>query len=157
MSLDARAATGRTAAGFTLLELLVVLAILASAVIIAIPLAGPRHSSSLLRSAALEVAAALRASRASAIRSNVEKTFIFDAVARQYWLEGVESRQKVPDQLAADLVIPSVEQIGSAVGRFRFYPDGSSSGGQIILGLGGTTEVVVVDWLTGNAQIKGDQ
>ncbi|HZA01422.1 MAG TPA: type II secretion system protein GspH, partial [Hyphomicrobiaceae bacterium] len=59
--------------------------------------------------------------------------------------------------LAADLVIPSVEQIGSAVGRFRFYPDGSSSGGQIILGLGGTTEVVVVDWLTGNAQIKGDQ
>ena len=147
----------RPTAGFALLELLVVLGILAMAAIIAIPLGGQRHSTSLLRSAALELAAALRASRASAIRSNVEKTFIFDAAARQYWAEGAGSRQQVPDQLVTELHIPAVEQIGSAAGRFRFYPDGSSSGGQITLRRGGTTAVVAVDWLTGNAQIKGDQ
>jgi general secretion pathway protein H len=157
MSLNGCASGPRSTAGFTLLELLVVLGILAIAASIAIPLGGQRHSNSLLRSAALELAAALRAGRASAIRSNVEKAFIFDAAARQYWVEGVDSPQQVLDQLVAELVIPGVEEIGSSAGRFRFYPDGSSSGGQIILRLRGMTAVVAVDWLTGNAQIKGDQ
>jgi general secretion pathway protein H len=56
--------------------------------------------------------------------------------------------------LAVELVIPGAEQVGSGVGLFRFYPDGSSSGGQIIFRQGGATAVVAVDWLTGNAQIK---
>jgi general secretion pathway protein H len=157
MSLDRCASGGRRTAGFTLLELLVVLGILAVAAIIATSLGGQRRANSLLRSAALELGAALRASRASAIRSNVEMTFIFDAAGRQYWVEGADSRQQLPDQLLAELVIPGAEQVGSAAGRFRFYPDGSSSGGQIVLRQGGSTAVVAVDWLTGNAQVKGDQ
>jgi general secretion pathway protein H len=152
MSLDRRARTERGAGGFTLLELLVVLGILAIATILAIPLGSQRHSISSLRGAALELAATLRATRAAAIRSNAEKTFTFDVAARQYWAE--EARHRVPDQLVAEIAIPGVEQTGSGVGLFRFYPDGTSSGGQIILRQGGVTAVVAVDWLTGNAQIN---
>jgi general secretion pathway protein H len=152
MSLDRRARMERGASGFTLLELLVVLGILAIATILAIPLGSQRHSISSLRGAALELAATLRATRAAAIRSNAEKTFTFDVAARQYWAE--EARHRVPDQLVAEIAIPGVEQTGSGVGLFRFYPDGTSSGGQIILRQGGVTAVVAVDWLTGNAQIN---
>jgi general secretion pathway protein H len=152
MSLDRRARTERGAGGFTLLELLVVLGILAIATILAIPLGSQRHSISSLRGAALELAATLRATRAAAIRSNAEKTFTFDVAARQYWAE--EARHRVPDQLVAEIAIPGVEHTGSGVGLFRFDPDGTSSGGQIILRQGGITAVVAVDWLTGNAQIN---
>jgi general secretion pathway protein H len=154
MSLDWRARTERSAGGFTLLELLVVLGILAIATILAIPLGSQRHSISSLRGAALELAATLRATRAAAIRSNAERTFTFDVVARQYWAEDLEARHRVPDQLVAAIAIPGVEHTGSGVGLFRFYPDGTSSGGQIILRQGGMTAVVAVDWLTGNAQIN---
>lgn len=156
MSLDRREASARTTGGFTLLELLVVLGVLALATILVMPLAGPRDSTWPLRSAALELAAHLRATRAAAIRNNVEMTFIFDTAVRQYWADGLAPRHRWPDQLALEIVIPGAEQIGGGVGRFRFYPDGSSSGGQIILRQGRTSTRVAVDWLTGNAQIKED-
>jgi general secretion pathway protein H len=154
MSLDRRAGTDMTAGGFTSLELLVVLAILALATVLVMPLGGQRNSNLSLRSAALDLAAHLRATRAAAIRGNVEKTFTFDVAARQYWVDGQEPRHRLADHLVLEIVIPSVEQIGSAAGRFRFYPDGSASGGQITLRQGSTAAVVAVDWLTGNAQIK---
>ena len=78
MSHDRREVPEGMAGGFTSLELLVVLGILALATIIVMPLGGQRHSSMSLRSAAFELAAHLRATRAAAIRNNVEKALTID-------------------------------------------------------------------------------
>jgi general secretion pathway protein H len=152
MSQDRREVAERMA-GFTSLELLVVLGILALATMIVLPL-GQRHPSMSLRSAAFDLAAHLRATRAAAIRNNVEKALTIDVAARQYWVNGQEARHRLPDQADVEVVIPGIEQIGSAAGRFRFYADGSASGGRIIFRQGSVTALVVVDWLTGNAQIE---
>jgi general secretion pathway protein H len=153
MSRDRREGADRMAGGFTSLELLVVLGILALATMIVLPL-GQRHPSMSLRSAAFDLAAHLRATRAAAIRNNVEKALAIDVAARQYWVNGQEARHRLPDQADVEVVIPGIEQIGSAAGRFRFYADGSASGGRIIFRQGSATALVVVDWLTGNAQLK---
>jgi general secretion pathway protein H len=154
MSHDRREGADRMVGGFTSLELLVVLGILALATIIVMPLGGQRHPSMSLRSAAFDLAAHLRATRAAAIRNNVEKSLTIDVAARQYGVNGQEARHRLPDQADVEVVIPGTEQIGSAAGRFRFYPDGSASGGRIIFRQGSATVLVVVDWLTGNAQLK---
>jgi general secretion pathway protein H len=154
MSHDRREGADKRADGFTSLELLVVLAILAIATIIVMPLGGQRHSSISLRSAAFDLAAHLRATRAAAIRNNVEKALTIDVAARQYWVNGQEPRHRLPDHADVEIVIPGIEQIGSAAGRIRFYADGSASGGRIIFRQGSVTALVVVDWLTGNAQLK---
>jgi general secretion pathway protein H len=143
----------RMAGGFTSLELLVVLGILALATMIVLPL-GQRHPSMSLRSAAFDLAAHLRATRAAAIRNNVEKALTIDVAARQYWVNGQEPRHRLPDHAEVEIVIPAIEQIGSAAGRIRFYADGSASGGRILFRQGSVTALVVVDWLTGNAQLK---
>jgi general secretion pathway protein H len=152
MSQDRREVAERMA-GFTSLELLVVLGILALATMIVLPL-GQRHPSMSLRSAAFDLAAHLRATRAAAIRNNVEKALTIDVAARQYWVNGQEPRHRLPDHADVEIVIPGIEQIGSAAGRIRFYADGSASGGRIIFRQGSVTALVVVDWLTGNAQIE---
>jgi general secretion pathway protein H len=152
MSQDRREVAERMA-GFTSLELLVVLGILALATMIVLPL-GQRHPSMSLRSAAFDLAAHLRATRAGAIRNNVEKALTIDVAARQYWVNGQEPRHRLPDHADVEIVIPGIEQIGSAAGRIRFYADGSASGGRIIFRQGSVTALVVVDWLTGNAQLK---
>ena len=39
------------------------------------------------------------------------------------------------------------------VGGIRFYPDGQSSGGDIVLSLDGRSSRIIVNWLTGEARL----
>lgn len=127
------------AAGFTLLEMLVVLAVLALAIALVAGAGGPRPEA-VARAAADHVAAALRTARGRAILEDRTVTVALDAAGHALRV-GDDAPLRLPPALALS---------GPAV--IRFAPDGSSSGGRIVL-TGGTRQMAVsVDWLTGRVR-----
>ena len=111
--------------GFSLLELIVVLAIVAAVSAVAAPhLSGAVRAAS-LTAGARELAASLRAARSEAVVQRREVAFV----------------PRRDPRLAADA--PAI----------RFFPDGSSSGGRLTLRADGRSAHVEVDWLTGRVSI----
>ncbi|MEW5728385.1 MAG: GspH/FimT family pseudopilin [Pseudomonadota bacterium] len=126
--------------GFTLIEMLVVLAVLGLAVAVFAP-AMRKHPEISADSSARSLAAALERSRSRAVAGNTETRTLVDARAR------AENGLKV----VLDVAVSEVE--GEAVGGIRFYPDGSSSGGRITFDDGRAAVTVGVDWLTGGVDV----
>lgn len=141
--------------GFTLLELLVVLAMLAAIACLSFPMLRRPSESARLEAAARNLIGALRATRMGAISRGKELTLVIDADARSFHSE-VAARQVIDPDIRVRAVVAKDEQITQTRGRFRFYPDGSSSGGDIQLLLNERDSRICVDWLTGLAQQKAD-
>lgn len=138
--------------GFSLLELLVALSILAVGLALVVPFFNRTRSALIVRGAAYEIAGQLRAARASANSKSVQRIMVFDLAARRYWGEGVVGSRVLPQSIAFDLAVPESEQSGRT-GRIRFLPDGSASGGRVILRDGKESWVVLVDWLSGDVRV----
>jgi general secretion pathway protein H len=134
-------------AGFTLIEMLVVLVILG--IIGGIVLTnGPSHSAALdMRAASTEVAAALRLGRTRAIALNRPISVFFDPAHDTYRVGGDPIRT-LPRGI--DLSITSEAGEGPSI---QFLPDGSASGGRVMLAGEGRATQVGVDWLTGRVSI----
>jgi general secretion pathway protein H len=137
------------AAGFTLLELLLVVSILALVAAIAAPRLTSPAANVRLRSAGQQLVAALRLARAEAIARNGEAAVVVDADKRTIHRGGLVD-SFAPDILVR-LTIAESERVSAARGGFRFFPDGSSTGGNIRLALHGRELSLCVDWLTGKA------
>ena len=75
---------GPATAGFTLLEMLVLLALIAAASVLAMAAFGDGLRGARLQAAAKEVAAQLRFTRAVAIASGVPQDFVIDPRARAW-------------------------------------------------------------------------
>ncbi len=142
-------------AGFTLLEMLVVIAILAFAAALSVPTLSRMPDGIRLRALSNEMAAALRATRAAAIRLQSETTLIVDVERRIF-----HSRVVLPQAIASDVSTKLTFAYGIGAGRseggFHFFPDGSSTGGMVTLLLHGKEEKLCVDWLTGEVQRQRD-
>jgi general secretion pathway protein H len=140
--------------GFTLLELMVVIGILALAVAIVAPSLNRARLSLLARSAAYELAAGLRAARAAAQSANRDQIVTIDLARHRYWAEGVVAPRTFPANVAVELAVPESERLGPAAGRVRFFPDGSASGARVVLNDGRQAASVLVDWLNGAVRIE---
>jgi general secretion pathway protein H len=142
---------GHAAAGFTLLELLVVLAILVLVAAVALPrLTGPSDSVR-LQTAVRDLIGALRLTRAAAITRNMEMALVIDVEQRTLQSPVVPPRRFETD-IASQLKLAETERATPSRGGFRFFPDGSSTGGDVRLRLGGREMRVCVHWLTGQAR-----
>lgn len=147
-------ATG--AAGYTLLELLVVLLILGLVVGLTTPFLSPERRQISPRQTALTVAAGLRFTRGQAIKTNRDAVFVLDTARRGYKF-GVDGELvELPPDIEFSLVTARSERIDSARGGIRFFADGSSTGGGVTISGPGEKYQVTVDWLTGRVRI-GDE
>jgi general secretion pathway protein H len=147
-----RAAAGE--GGFTLLELLVVMAVLALGLSLVVPAVNRTRAGAVARSAAYELAANLRAVRAAARASNMEHSLTIDLSGHRYWAEGVVAPRRMPSTVAVELTVPQSERIGARVGRVRFFPDGSTSGARLVLRDARSSASIAVDWLSGDVRLK---
>jgi general secretion pathway protein H len=139
--------------GFTLLETLVALALIAVLLAVAVPaLITPTGVQ--LRSAAHTVASGLRQARLEAIRQQRPIALQVDVEARTLQLEGKGRTRELPRELELELFTAQREMIEPQRGGIRFYPDGSSTGGQVTLTLDGLSTRVVVEWLTGRVRVE---
>jgi general secretion pathway protein H len=141
------------AKGFTLIELIVVLAIAALLVAVVMPFGAHRRDHDALASGAREIAASLRLARSRAILQDRPASFLVDVENGFYRPPGATASRPVPAGSHLALFTASEELLGEGTGTIRFYPDGSSSGGGIALSRGGDRFDVLVDWLTGGVSI----
>jgi general secretion pathway protein H len=141
-------------AGFTLLELMVVLAIATLLLAIAPPLITSALPGVELKAAARRVTAGLRLAREEAIRSGRDATFVIDVDSRVFEVEGGYRRSSLPEDLNVKLEAAEQEMLNEHTGGVRFYPDGSSTGGRVILALGDRGYQVGVQWLTGRIRME---
>ncbi len=143
--MSARRATRN--AGFSLVEMLVVLAILGLAVGIGAPSIGGLFPSHRLNAAAEAVVGEVALLRIEAQRTGRPMSLVFDEETRRF----VSARPGAP-ALAMPEWRVSVE--GGTPGRvepgeIRFLPDGGSTGARITLSGSGGTRILVVSRATG--------
>ena len=138
--------------GFTLLELLVVLVILALVAAFVLPSLGG-GSSTELKAATRTLAAGLRQARSRAVNQNRAVAFTIDVKKREFVLPGEQRTRKLPEQLQLALFTARSELETDERGAIRFFPDGSSTGGRITLSHERRQYLVDVDWLTGKVSV----
>jgi general secretion pathway protein H len=141
------AACANARRGFTVLELLVALAVLLLASAAVTASLRPPGAGAALRTASAETMALLRAARGLAIVSNESATVVFDASARTIGHGG--RTLTLPDAVSLAVTGADAERRSEYVIGIRFLPSGRATGGRITLAAGGRSEAIVVNWLTG--------
>lgn len=143
-----RRAAGNTgkmgaSAGFSLLELLVALTILALAMGVVSLSVSRRSPSFEMQRAAADTTSLIREARLSAQSTGRPVRIIFDVDARQ--ITGPAGQPvSVPQGIEANLV----SSASAGASAIVFFPDGSSTGGKFTFEVLGRREAVNIDWLT---------
>lgn len=143
---------GERCSGFTLIEVIVTLAILGFALVLVVGYKPPWSSGLGLKGAAAELASGLRLARSEAIARNRSVALGLDLIGHRYRV-GTGPERRLPANLSIELLTIAGERQGAGVGDIRFNPDGSSTGGRITLAAGQQRTAVGVDWLTGRISI----
>jgi len=139
--------------GFTLLELIVVLALMAILMTVVPPMISSALPGTQLKSASRELAAGLRYARNHALTVREEATLTMDVDKHSFQITGRKKAYAIPQDLKIEILTAESETKGENIGAIRFFPDGGSTGGRITLSYGERAFGVDVDWLTGKVRI----
>ncbi len=140
--------------GFSLLEVMMVLVIIAMSYMLLPKLVFSGVSGAELRSNARAVATGLRLARDAAINTKRESVLSINLESREFTLPNDTRLHKLNDKLDVKLYTAQADLISDKVGTIRFYPDGSSNGGRVTVAAGERGFEIDVDWLTGHVTIK---
>jgi general secretion pathway protein H len=142
----------RRQAGFTLIEMLVVVAIMGFALSMVVT-RGPVRSQALeMKAAVSEVAQGLRLARSRAIATNTPVQFAVDVPLRSFRIDR-GTPTILPRSLSIAMTAVSEETLGARLAAIRFNGDGSATGGRIELTDGQRLSQIGVDWLTGRVSV----
>ena len=139
--------------GFTIIELLVVMVIMALAYTLASPMISSGVSGAELKASARQIAAGLRKARSDAISRRQESVLTLDLATRQFQLTGDARVYRLPPSVAVKVFTAQSELVGGTAGAIRFFPDGGSTGGRITLSANARNYDVDINWLTGQVVI----
>jgi general secretion pathway protein H len=141
----------RRRAGFTLLETIVVLALIGLMAGMASQLLRPPSDHLRLESATRTFCATLRATRARAIAANAETAVVIDVFNKTY-ASPVGGEGKLPGDAAITRDVANTQRLSDSAGAITFFPDGTSTGGDILVQTPGARAAINVNWLTGGAK-----
>lgn len=141
--------------GFSLLELVVVMVMIALLFTVVALSVSRSVSGAEIRNAAREVVAGLRHTRGQAIIQRQQQVFNVDVEAKTWQAAGDEPVQ-IPEGMDITINTARSELTGERAGGIRFYPDGASTGGSVVLTIDRREWHVTVGWLTGEIGIDRD-
>jgi general secretion pathway protein H len=152
------AANGETApsggtAGFTLLEVVCVVALVAILAAIVVPALPRGTSRARLESFAVEAAAMLKADRDAAIRNRTQVATEIDAPLRVVRSGATGRVIRVPADVRFEAMLAARCNNRPAGPTIRFFASGMSCGGTIALTRLGVGYQVRVNWLTGGVEV----
>jgi len=139
--------------GFTLLEVVCVVAILAILAAILVPVLPRGTSRARLESYAIATAALLKADRNAAMRRRTQIATQVDAASRSVRSGATGRVIRVPDDVAFDTLLSARCNQYPAGRTIHFFSSGMSCGGVIALTRLGIGYEVRVNWLTGGIEI----
>ena len=154
-----RLSSDRLQSGFSLMEMLLVMALIAIASLLAVSAFGGGMQGIKLHAGAKDMAAQLRFARAVAISSGQPQDVVIDPQARRW--EGAKGRSgDLPD--GGEIVFTGARasqfaQEGAGAngkGLVRFFPDGAATGGRVRMLANGGGWDVDVGWLTGEVRVS---
>jgi general secretion pathway protein H len=139
--------------GFTLIEIIAVVALLALAASTVVFFISRSLSTQQIRGAGRDLVAALRYTRGQAIVKREEQVLELDVEKRAYRAPN-RPEMELPKDMEMKLLTAAQEQVDGTTGRVRFFPDGSSTGGRISLIAGERVWQVEIAWLTGEVKLR---
>ena len=152
----------RAPRGFTLFELLLVLAILATTAVVVVPRLAPSAGAE-VEAASRIVVAGLRQARSRAVTRGEEVVVMVDLEHKRFTIQSGSTTAEtepssprgraLPGGVDYRLFTAQQEQVSEHLAGVRFYPDGSSTGGRVTAASGKHERLIDVDWLTGQIRV----
>ena len=140
--------------GYTLLELLIVIAILALMTGLTVThLSGSREGPR-FEAAVRDIAATLRLTRSTALTEGHAVAFWMDVGKKQYGFDGSAVKAVTQDGVSLTAYSAREEQLQEDEARIVFFPDGSATGGIIVLEARNRHASLNIDWMTGNVDVN---
>lgn len=148
-----RRATNSGDGGFTLLEMLIVLAIIGFGSVVVMSARSKPPPAVTSQSAALQLAAELISARSDAMRDNSPSFVVVDLEARRFWSKGRPNKRALPAGVRVTADGQSLTMRSPHQAEFDFRADGSTNGGRLLVEAGGRQVAISVDWLTGATRV----
>jgi general secretion pathway protein H len=139
--------------GFTLLEMVCVIALIAMLAAVLLPFVPSHTSHSRLQAFALQAASLLKADRNAAIRRQAKVSTLVDARSRSIRSGATAEILRLPDDVRFDALLPQSCRQRATLSAISFFADGMSCGGTIALARLDTAYEIRVNWLTGRIEI----
>lgn len=139
--------------GFTLLEMVCVIAIVAMLAAVLMPSLSRGTSRPRLEAYAVETAALLKSDRTAAMIRRIPVVTQVDARARLFRSGSSGQTLQVPDDVDVTAMLPARCNERPASSTITFFATGMSCGGTILLSRLGAGYEIRVNWLTGGIEI----
>lgn len=141
-------------AGFSLLELLVVMTIVGMIIALVAPRLPDFHRRMALRTAASELAAALRQAQSTAMARQSETYVAVDLAHRSFQASNDPRSRPLPTDARIQLLTARSQVVTGDLGKVTFFPDGSSTGGRILLSRQDASIAIDIAWLNGMVRVR---
>lgn len=135
--------------GFTLVELLLVLLIIIILMAAVPPLQPGMVDNARFRKTKQEIIAGLRFSRSKAINTQEVVMLVVNAADGSMTIANEQRRLYLPADVTLTMHTAPSEQLSEYESAIRFYPDGSSTGLELLFQRAGRISRVYVDGMTG--------
>lgn len=139
--------------GFTLLEMMLVVVLIAGIGLLAAATMTGGIERMRLDSTAKEIASELRHARARALATGTPQQFLLDPRARR-WQSAEDRGGTIPDDLGVSFTGARELQPAEGVGAIVFFGDGASTGGRVQLRYREAGWTIGVAWLTGEVTLR---